>query len=309
MSLVRNANDSYPSFSRFVNPGNPKTNQRNARRCLESSFRTRRQLLTELRLLQPRRYATMAVDALGLLNRSIQERSTCLRDFNKNKCGFWGVCHLCCVLFFCVFLLCYFFSWKIGGELSFVFLFFLGEDVEKDMVGGEWECKCKRVSRCNCRGVLWVIGSKLDTALKSGVFSYSCHKMASECLNCLTLFLRQFRLSTRIYIYVDICFMIYFLIIYICLYIGTSLNVYCMVCNLFKPAVLNKKDLCVSLPHSHVHRAVPPPNLTSFRRSVRWCVRMHGLQNEFGFTWFYCLYIYRYWRLQHIPTLVRVYHS
>eukprot|EP00434_Breviolum_minutum_P009042 symbB.v1.2.007962.t1/scaffold478.1/size396144/13 len=42
-------------------------------RCLESSFRTRRQLLTELRLLQPRRYATMAVDALGLLNRSIQE--------------------------------------------------------------------------------------------------------------------------------------------------------------------------------------------------------------------------------------------
>lgn len=87
----------------------PKPTQRNTRRCLESSFRTRRQLLTELRLLQPRRYATMAVDALGLLNRSIQERSTCLRDFNKKKWGFWGfvicvvfcffVC-FCCVIFY-----------------------------------------------------------------------------------------------------------------------------------------------------------------------------------------------------------------
>lgn len=41
----------------------------------------------------------------------------------QQKKGFLGVCHLCCDLFFCVFLLCYFFSWKIGGELSFGFFF------------------------------------------------------------------------------------------------------------------------------------------------------------------------------------------
>ena len=41
---------------------------------MERSFRCRRALLAELRLLQPKRYAEMAVDALGLLNRSIQER-------------------------------------------------------------------------------------------------------------------------------------------------------------------------------------------------------------------------------------------
>lgn len=40
---------------------------------MERSFRCRRALLAELRLLQPKRYAEMAVDALGLLNRSIQE--------------------------------------------------------------------------------------------------------------------------------------------------------------------------------------------------------------------------------------------
>ena len=34
MSLVRNANDSYPSFSPFVNPGNPKTNQRKRKALL-----------------------------------------------------------------------------------------------------------------------------------------------------------------------------------------------------------------------------------------------------------------------------------
>lgn len=122
----------------------PKPTNRNARRCLESSFRTRRQLLTELRLLQPRRYATMAVDALGLLNRSIQERSTCLRDFNKKKGGFRGV--VICVVFF----LCYFFSWKIGGELSFVFCFFWGEDVEKDMGGGSANANAFRVVEGSC---------------------------------------------------------------------------------------------------------------------------------------------------------------
>lgn len=40
---------------------------------MEMSFRCRRALLAELRLLQPKRYAEMAVDALGLLNRSIQD--------------------------------------------------------------------------------------------------------------------------------------------------------------------------------------------------------------------------------------------
>eukprot|EP00435_Cladocopium_sp_Y103_P007976 s1192_g2.t1 len=40
---------------------------------METSFRCRRALLAELRLLQPKRYAEMAVDALGLLNRSIQD--------------------------------------------------------------------------------------------------------------------------------------------------------------------------------------------------------------------------------------------
>ena len=86
----------------------------------------------------------MAVDALGLLNRSIQERSTCLRDFNK-KNGDLGGCHLCCVLFFVCFCCVIFFSWKIGGELSFVFLFFWGEDVEKDMGGGSANANAFRV--------------------------------------------------------------------------------------------------------------------------------------------------------------------
>jgi hypothetical protein len=56
---------------------------------MEMSFRCRRALLAELRLLQPKRYAEMAVDALGLLNRSIQESA--LRPVagveNDGTCG------------------------------------------------------------------------------------------------------------------------------------------------------------------------------------------------------------------------------
>ncbi|CAK9105983.1 unnamed protein product [Durusdinium trenchii] len=43
---------------------------------IATSFQKRRGLLSELRLLQPRKYAEMAADACGLLNRSVQELST-----------------------------------------------------------------------------------------------------------------------------------------------------------------------------------------------------------------------------------------
>ena len=48
-----------------------------------------------------------------------------------------------------MFLLCYFLSWKIGGELSF-FFFFFGEDVAKDMGGGSANANAFRVVEGSC---------------------------------------------------------------------------------------------------------------------------------------------------------------